>query len=66
MFHGSHWEWNHLLEVMHFVDVLCLSPELIWLVDKDKFFILIVPHLGHIVEIHGVDKSSKASNIECM
>jgi len=66
IFHGSDWEWYHLLEVMHFVNVLCLSPELIWLVNKDKFLILIVPHLGNIVEIHGIDESSKASNIECM
>ena len=64
--HGSDWEWYHLLEMMHFIDVLCLSPELIWLSDKDKFLILVVPHLGNIVEIHSVDESCKASNIECM
>ena len=49
--HGGDWGWDHLLQVMHLVDVLGLVPEPVRTIDEDQVLVLVVDHLGDVVEV---------------
>ena len=37
-------KWYHLLKMMHFIDILMLTPESSWLVNEDDIFIFVINH----------------------
>lgn len=56
-------EWHHLFEVVHLVHVLTLVPETVWLINENKVFLLVVDHLGNVVEIHELEHDEDLGHV---
>jgi len=55
--------WHELFEMMHFVTVLGLTPESIWLGNEDEILIFVVSHFGNIIEVHLVDETHQSGDV---
>ena len=62
--HGGHRGGDHLFEVVHFVDMLGLSPETIGAVNEDKVLIAVIDHLAHIVEVDVLEEGEDGEHVE--
>ena len=52
--------------MVHFVDILLLSPQASGLIHKDEIFILVVNHLGNIVEVGVLEEHQNDTHIGSM
>ena len=63
---GIHRVGNHLLKMVHLMDVLSLVPNTIRLVHEDKVLVLRVDHLANVVEVHVLEEDEDLHDVGCM
>ena len=49
--------------MVHLINMLRFTPEGIRSCNEDKILILVVPHLGDIIEVHGVDHTEQSGAV---
>ena len=63
---GEHGVGDHLLEVMHLVDVFSLIPDTVWLVNEDQILVLGVHHLADVVPVSILKQDKDLHAVSCM
>lgn len=52
--------------MVHFIAMLGLTPESIWLGNEDEILVFVVSHFGNVIEVHLVDKTHQGSYVHGM